>query len=364
MATGDVSSNRLARARGVARNAGCDALWIADPPTLRYLTGFTGSSAAFILGPKWACLMTDFRYELQAAGEVYRGIEVLVPKEPVKQALRELLSSVGAASIGYSPESVTVSWREEMRRGLGRKVAMRALTQPLAAIRAVKDAKEIKALEAAVRAAENALRRTLGEVRPGLSEAAIARALGCGLLEEGCEEQSFNMIVASGYRSALPHGAPSTREMAADDILLVDWGARCAGYCSDLTRVYFTGSPDKRLRRIHSVVMEARAAGLAALKPGVAASRVDAAARSVIEKAGYGEYFGHALGHGLGLEVHEAPFIAARSADVLKAGMVFTIEPGIYLPGVGGVRIEDVVHLESAGPRVLSRIARNARLPG
>ncbi len=364
MASGDLSLKRLARARKVARHAGCDALWIADLPMLRYLTGFTGSSAALLLGPKWAYLLTDFRYELQAAGEVYRGIEVLIPKDPLKQVLRELLSSVGAASIGYSPESVTVSRREEMRQGLGRKVAMRALTQPLAAVRAVKDSGEIQALEAAVRAAENALRRTLGEVRSGLSEAAIARALGCGLLLEGCEEQPFNMIVASGHRSALPHGAPSDREIAADDILLVDWGARCAGYCSDLTRIYFTGSPDKRLRRIHSVVMEARAAALAALKPGVAALKVDAAARSVIEKAGYGEYFGHALGHGLGLEVHEAPSIAARSTDVLRAGMVFTIEPGIYLPGVGGVRIEDVVHLESGGPRVLSRIARNAKLPG
>ncbi len=353
---------RINRARKLARDEGFEALWVNDAPNVRYLSGFTGSSGYILLGPGKGYFITDSRYELQAAQEV-RDLEIAILRGRLPALLKQLLSGMNVSRLAFSGALLSFDEVQSIRRALRGTAAFQPLQGSLSGLRAVKDAEEVTALRRAVSNAERAMRAVAGLVRPGVTEMRVAEALACELIRGACDDAAFNIIVACGPRSALPHATPSGRRLGRRDLMLLDWGARCGGYHSDMTRVFFEGEPAAELRKIHGVVLEAREAALQAIRPGAAAADVDAAARRVIEDAGYGEHFGHALGHGVGLEVHEAPVLGGASRDILKPGMVFTVEPGIYLPGKGGVRIEDVIHLEGDGPRVLGRLPRSGVLP-
>lgn len=353
---------RLQRARSLARREGCDALWVNDIANVKYLSGFSGSAGYVLLGARRGYFVTDSRYELQAAEQV-RELEIVILRGRLSPLLKELARGISARRIGFSGEHVSFAEVQAMRKALRGVANLAPLQGSLSALRAVKDAGEIASIERAVRTSEKALSAVAGLMSPGVPENRIAEALACELLQGACDESAFDIIVACGPRSALPHATPSSRRLGKRDLLLVDWGARCGGYHSDETRVFYVGEPRKELKEIHRVVLEARGAALDTIRPNVAAAEVDKAARSVIEAAGYGEYFGHALGHGVGLEVHESPSLSGMSRDTLVPGMVFTVEPGIYLPGVGGVRIEDVIHLEGDTPRVMGRMGRSGALP-
>ncbi len=346
----------------MARAEGCDALWVSDAPNVRYLSGFNGSSGYILLGRRRGYFITDSRYELQAARQV-EDLELVIVHGRLAARLRELAASMKAARMGFSGLHLSFAEVQAFRRALRGVTAFVPLKGSLSGLRAVKDASEIRCIAKAVRTSERAMRAVLDKLEPGMTEKRIAERLACELISGGCEDISFDIIVACGPRSALPHAFPSERRLGKRDLLLVDWGSTCGGYHSDTTRVFYQGEPRAELRKIHGIVLEAREAALRAIGPGVSAAQVDVAARGVIEAAGYGEFFGHALGHGVGLEVHEKPTLSSLSEDVLVSDMVFTVEPGIYLPGKGGVRIEDVVHLDGAKARILSHMLRSGERP-
>lgn len=353
---------RLQRARSLARREGCDALWINDIANVRYLSGFAGSSGYILLGERRGYFITDSRYELQAAEQVPH-LEMVIVKGRFAPLIKQLVTGLRAKRIAFSGGHVSFAEAQALKKTLRGVATFQPLKGSLTALRAVKDAEEIGSIRSAVRNAEKALHTVSDLMKPGVKENGIAQALVCELLRGACEDSAFDIIVAGGPRSALPHATPTNRRLEKNDLLLIDWGAQCGGYHSDMTRVFYMGEPRSELREIHRVVMAARQAALEAIRPNVAAADVDKAARGVIEAAGYGEYFGHALGHGVGLEVHESPALSNLSRDVLKPGMVFTVEPGIYLPGIGGVRIEDVILLENGGPCVLGRMGRSGTIP-
>lgn len=225
-------------------------------------------------------------------------------------------------------------------------------------MRQVKDDSEITVIREAIRITDLAFSKILDSVRPGKTEEEISLELEYSLRSMGASGRCFDYIVASGYRSALPHGVATKKRLAENEFLTIDFGARFQGYCSDFTRTIFIGAPDTRHTEIYQIVLEAQKAGIEALKPGLSGKEVDAAARKVINKAGYGEYFGHGLGHSLGLEIHENPRLSPHENEIIRPGMILTVEPGIYIPGWGGVRIEDVVLVTQDGAEVLTQASK------
>ena len=275
-------------------------------------------------------------------------------------AVKAALVGRGVRSLGIEGNDVTVTLRAELQRGL-RRVRLRPLSGEVAAMREVKDAAEASMIRRAVRIAEGAFKELLAGGRKsfvGRTEAQVAAEVEYRMRLSGAERAAFETIVACGPHAAMPHYRPGATRIRRGDVVLIDWGAVVGGYASDLTRVVFTGRIPPRIARVYEIVLRAQAAGIRAVRPGAACGSADAAARSVIVDAGYGEAFAHGLGHGLGLEVHESPRLGAKVRQRLRTGMVVTVEPGIYLPGVGGVRIEDDVIVVPGGRRRLSTLSR------
>ncbi|MFN8875768.1 MAG: M24 family metallopeptidase [Gemmatimonadota bacterium] len=338
-----------------------DALVVTSLPNIRWLTGFSGSNALLLVTPHERVLCTDFRYEAQAADEVGEAARVVVESQSLWTALwRELGRLGGVETAGF--ESAHLLHRDFARLldpQDGGRWQWRPLLDAVERHRAVKDADEVAAIVAACRIAEAALAATLERIRPGMTELAICGVLEHALRDAGSETAPFEPIVASGPRSALPHARASDRPWQRGELLLLDFGARCRGYVSDLTRVVVAGPADARQREVHAVVAGANATAAAAVRAGMTGRDADAVARGYIADAGYGEAFGHSLGHGIGLEVHEAPLLSKTAEAPLPAGAVVTIEPGGYLPGWGGIRVEDDVVLSGSGATVLTRAPRD-----
>ncbi|MCG8469926.1 MAG: Xaa-Pro peptidase family protein [Gemmatimonadetes bacterium] len=338
---------------------GLDAALITARPNIRYLTGFTGSSGALWLSRVGApTLITDFRYDEQARDEVSSPTAVHIARGPWMGALSDVVrESVGRC--GFEAETVTVADHERLAEILP-DVELVPLRDLVETIRRVKDSTEIEAIERAVRVAETALNRTLSGIdwhdRP--TERSVAVALELELRRQGSEALPFDAIVASGPRSALPHAMPSDREIEMGDLVLIDFGARVDGYCSDITRTFVVGAPADWQSGIHAHVLEAQELARSAALAGAACRSVDARAREALARHDEDQYFGHSTGHGIGLEVHEGPSLATRSEDSLEVGNVVTVEPGVYLPGKGGVRIEDDVLVAETGPRTLTNLPR------
>ena len=320
------------------------ALLVSDPLDVSYLSGFSGEDSYLMVGAGWASLLTDGRFDEQARIEC-PGLEILVRKGPMTDAMADVSRRHGLRRIGYQPSNLTVSAMRRMEQRLGVR-RLRPMEDGLLEQRAVKDAVEVRAIRRSAGVTQAAFRELAGRGAGwfiGRTERAVAAELDYLMQLGGAEGSSFPTIVAAGPHASLPHYRPGPTRIRAGQGLLIDWGARKDGYCSDLTRVLFLRTIPPKLARIYDVVLEAQRAGLAAVRSGATVRSVDAAARSVIERAGLGERFTHGLGHGIGRAIHELPAISSRIDQVLRPGMVVTVEPGVYLPGVGGVRIEDDV---------------------
>ena len=330
-----------------------DALLISHGPNLRYLAGFTGSAGLLLLTPDRTLLITDFRYSEQAPEETRGAADVAMEGSDLWDRLRRVLETGAPRRLGFERDHVTVRDAERLSR---LEVAEPVPTSELVeSERMIKDAGEIAAIRAAAELAHAALAELLPTIKVGDTEREVAARLELYLRLRGSEWHPFQTIVAAGPRSALPHARATARPIGRGEWLLLDFGAELDGYCADLTRtVIVGGKADERQREIYRIVAEAQRTAIAGLRPGMSGREADALARDVIEAAGYGEAFGHSLGHGLGLEVHEAPRLARTAREPIPAGAVVTVEPGIYLQGWGGVRIEDDVHLAADGARGLT----------
>ncbi len=359
-------ATRRDRLAGLLAEEGLDAFLVSRAVNVTYLSGFTGESTVVLLTRERALLVSDPRYVGQIADECPGlATHIRTPTQKLHEAIGLVLTGLGCRRVGCESNGLTLAEAEALREAAP-TVQWKPLADRVERLRAVKDEVELREIREAVAIAERAFTVFRSLLRPEDCEKDLADSLEayvrrCGGL--GC---CFPPIVAVGERAALPHCPPTQRRVSESDLLLVDWGATGPGqYKSDLTRVLRTRTkpsssvPESRLEEVHGLVHRAQQAALAAIRPGVKARDVDAAARSVIAQAGYGEQFGHGLGHGIGLEVHEAPGVRPTSETVLEPGMVFTVEPGVYLPGWGGVRIEDDVLVTPDGCEVLSHVPRS-----
>jgi Xaa-Pro aminopeptidase len=354
----DRRSARLAALRDSITAAHIDALVLTSLPNVRYLTDFSGSSALLLVTQRDLHFITDFRYDTQVRDEVGDHAIVRIEQQSLWTGLWSLMGSLsGIEVIGF--ESAHLLHRDFQRLLTdGKRWQWRPQVNLVEALRESKDAGEVALIRQAGEMAIRALKKTLKEVRPGLTELNVAGILEKALRDEGSEEFPFATIVASGPRAALPHARASSRVIERGDLLLLDFGAQYRGYCSDITRTVVLGRPTEEQRAIYDIVMQANAVASKSVRAGMKGHDADGLARRYIEDRGYGDAFGHSLGHGLGLEVHEAPRLAKTVETLLGEGAVVTIEPGIYRPGWGGVRIEDDVHLAASGPEILTDFTR------
>lgn len=356
-------TERQARLRERMAAGKVEALVVSHLANARYLTGFTGSNALLLMLPERTLLFTDGRYRQQAATEVQAAQVVIPPKGDLWRAAAIRLAPRGRrtrARVGLEAERVTLAQRQRL---VAHAPSLEPRLQPVAgwveALRAVKDADEIAALRRAIALAESVFPATLRRIRPGARETAVAGYLEYALRRRGGNGLAFDTILVGGARAALVHGHASAAPLPAQGPVVLDYGVNLDGYMSDMTRTVHLGAAGRRARAIYAAVAAAQQAALAVVRPGALAAAVDRAARRVIGRAGYGQYFSHSTGHGVGLEIHEAPRLAATSSDRLEAGQVVTIEPGIYLPGWGGVRIEDMVLVTAQGAELLTSTPRN-----
>lgn len=349
----DRRPERQAALRGTLAEEGLDGLLVTHLPNIRYLTGFSGSAALLLVREDATILVSDFRYAAQAPVEVGTVAGVEIDQRSVWDRLGRVLASRPTGVLGIESHSLTVRDAERLS-GLtrGRVVPTTDLVERL---RGVKSPEEVAAIRTAAELAQEALASVLPGVRAGQSETEVGATLEAALRRWGSEWHPFPTIVASGPRSALPHARTSSRSIEAGELLLLDFGAQVDGYCADLTRTVVVGArADERQRTMHELVQAAQRRAIEHLRPGMPAREGDALARDVIAARGFGEAFGHSLGHGLGLEVHEAPRLAPTSETALPPHAVVTVEPGVYFPGWGGVRLEDDVHLNADGAELLS----------
>lgn len=335
------------------------ALLFLDMKNIRYLTGFTGSDGALYIGPDCRVLLVDGRYTTQARAEA-GGFEVHQYLSKM-DGLVDVISRHGRGMIGFEAETMTVAvWTMLKERLPG--LTFQPLRQELETLRAVKDGNEISNIRAAAAIASNALNAVLERIRPGMTEREFAADLDDAIRRGGAQEVSFPTIVASGENSARPHARPQGRTVRAGDLMTIDFGAVFDGYHSDETCTVMLGQADARQEQVYQVVKQAHDRAIEAIRAGVSCRMIDGAARSWIDAQGFGESFTHGTGHGVGLDVHEYPRLVAQSEAILEAGMVVTVEPGVYLPGLWGVRIEDLVVVQKDGCEVLSKIPKEFRI--
>lgn len=336
-----------------------DALLVTHPPNLRYLCGFTGSAGALLLTEKKAVFITDGRYTEQARAEVRAAQIVIARQGPLAAAAAWLASHQkkgrrGPSKIGMESEHMTVAARSRLARMLPSGFRLREAPALVEQARMVKDQDEIACLRSAVLLGASLFDRALEVIRPGVSETEVAAVMEYAARTAGAQAMSFETIIASGERSALPHGRASQALIPGQGFVVCDFGVILSGYCSDMTRTVWVGQPCAEARRMYQAVKQAQQAAVDAVKPGISVSDVDRTARKSLQKSGLAKYFTHSTGHGVGLEIHEAPRVAAGQVEVLQPGMVITIEPGVYLPGRWGVRIEDMVVVTEQGCEVLT----------
>ncbi|MBS1870864.1 MAG: aminopeptidase P family protein [Actinobacteria bacterium] len=334
-----------------------DALLVTDLVNVRYLTGYTGSNGVALVGEHLRCFVTDFRYVVQAEQQVH-GFERRVGEQDLLDDAVAALPD-GDLRLGIEDQHMSVRTYERLRRALPDSVEPVPAGGAVERLREVKDADEVTRIRAAAELADAALERTLAGGLAGRRERDVALALEQEMRRLGAERASFDTIVASGAHGALPHAVPRDAEIPRDCLVTIDWGAQLDGYCSDCTRTFAVGEPGERAREVYALVLRAQLAGLDAVRAGVSGRDADAAARELIEAAGYGERFGHGLGHGVGLEIHEAPRLSRTSDATLAAGQVVTVEPGVYLPGELGVRIEDLVVVTDGGCERLNGLPKD-----
>lgn len=358
--------DRLARLRHRLGEAGLEALLVSTPENRRWLSGFTGSAGWLFITPHHALLATDFRYVEQAEQEApaFRVVRIGAGLSWFPQLVRETGVRRVGCEAAHLPVATYQGLLDALREAGAEGVSLQPTQGLVEALRMGKDPQEVALIARAVAIAEEAMRRVAPTIREGETERAVAWRLEKEMRELGAEAVAFPIIVAAGPSAALPHHRPTDRPLRRGEPIVIDWGARYQGYCCDITRTFCLGAPSDTFRRVYGTVLTAQQQAMAAIRPGMPAGEADGVARRVIEEAGYGENFGHSLGHGIGLAVHEAPRLGPGSQTPLEEGMVFTVEPGVYLSGWGGVRIEDTVALEGGRVRPLTTLPKDPLLPG
>src|SRR5580704_7412904 len=339
-----------------------DALLISHLPNIRYLCGFTGSAGLLLVEEAGSTFFTDVRYDTQAHAEV-KAAKVVIARKAVLQALAEFLGQrrkrARGSTIGIEAERLTVADKRRLTGLRPSGVRLKDAPSLVDRDRMIKDGDELAKIRAAVNLGAGLFGRALEVLHAGVQETEVAAEMEYAARRAGAEEMSFPTIIASGARSALPHGRATEQVIASGGFVVCDFGVILAGYCSDQTRTVWVGPPSEEAGKAYEAVREAQEAAIAAARPGVSVGEVDAAARKVLRKAGLGRYFTHSTGHGVGLEIHESPRVAAGQSEALMPGMVITIEPGVYFPGKWGVRIEDMVAVTARGCEVLTPTSKD-----
>jgi Xaa-Pro aminopeptidase len=351
-----------------------DALIVTPPSNIRYLSNHAGSAGILVATRETVHLLVDFRYHeavraLQGSASACPGLQLWDVPASYEEALIACLADIGVTTVGFEAAHVTVAryeWWRETIAGRGLDITLRSTERIVEQARLIKDAFEVATLREAAARLDTVMPQVLAAVRAGEREREIAAVIEMTMREAGYERTAFDTIVASGPHSAMPHYRAGTRVLTPGDLVVLDFGGVLDGYCCDLTRTVSIGPPSREARRVYDAVRDAHAAAVAAVKPGIDASAVDAAARELLRDRGLGDVFGHGTGHGLGLDVHEEPRVGTPRTDLppvtLAPNMVFTIEPGAYLPGFGGVRIEDDVLVTEDGCELLTRLQREELL--
>lgn len=346
---------RLERVREKIQGLGLDALLVTQAENRRYLSGFNGSAGCLLISAKEALLATDFRYVEQARRQA-RGFEVVLVKGELPKWLPGMVVGRGWRRLGFEAQDLSYALYRQLVEAFSSSPVELIPTQGIVEeLRGVKEKEELALIEKAAKIVDDAIAHISEIIHPGMREQEAAWELEKFLRERGSQSLPFEPIVASGLNSALPHARPSGHRLEARVPIIIDIGVRVEGYCCDITRTVFLGVPNPIYRKVYETVLEAQARALENIKPGMTGEEADRLSREFIEQAGYGQYFGHGLGHGVGLAVHEFPRLGPESKDELKEGMAFTIEPGIYIPDWGGVRVEDTVILEKGKVRQLTQ---------
>ena len=330
---------------------GIDGFLVTNPHSRRYMTGFTGTAGTAVISRDDAVFITDFRYTEQAEEQV-SGFRIVKQSGLMKNAVAEQVKALGIRKIGF--EQDTLPYAEYDQYSKATEAEWVPVSDVIEKLRMIKTDDEIRTIRRAAEIADEAFSHILTFIKPGVTELEVSNELEFFMRRLGASESSFDTIVASGKRSALPHGVATGKTIENGDMVTLDFGALYDGYVSDITRTVAVGEPTEELKKIYHLVLEAQMRACSALKPGMTGKEADAVARDYIKDHGYGEAFGHSTGHGIGLEVHEGPGLSFRSDTVLKPGMVVTVEPGIYVPGLGGVRIEDDVLITEDGCELLT----------
>lgn len=352
------SSPRTAKLRRLIKEQGAEALLVTNFKNVTYLTGFTGDDSYLLVTPKDEILLSDPRYTTQLEEECPGlNLEIRQPGTSMLSSVEKVVGKAKVGKLGIESSSMTVQLYNQLSEKL-RKVDLAPVDGLVEQLREIKDKEEIQLTREAVALAEKVFAIMKASLRGDQTERQIAANLEHEIRKNGGRSCSFPPIIAVGPRAALPHATPTDGTIDEDKFVLVDWGADFKGYKSDLTRVLFTGKAPAKMKKIYEVCLKAQLAAIEKIKPGAVMADVDNAARSVITKAGFGKEFGHGLGHGIGLDIHEAPRLAANQKRELRPGMIVTVEPGIYLPGFGGVRIEDDVLVTKDGHEVLSSVPK------
>ena len=354
-------SNRLQKLRQRLVQKKIDAIFISQPENRYYLSGFDGSSGFLLITEQDTILATDFRYIEQAKTQA-PDYEIFQITNDIAKWFPEMVAGLNPRRLGFEAGHITYGIHRKLRDIMNRQqlpIRLAPVDGLVESIRAVKEPEEIELIARAAQISDSAFEHIEYMIHAGLNEKAAAWEIEQFLRDNGSQAIPFDIIVASGPNSALPHAKPSMRTINSGEPVLIDMGARFEGYSSDLSRTICLGAPDDTFKKIYDVVLDAQVTAMAIIKDGITGDQADSSARKVIEQAGYGEAFGHALGHGIGLAPHEAPRLGPGSTEKLASGMVFTIEPGIYLPGWGGVRIEDTVIIENGKARVISKARKD-----
>ncbi|HUI79703.1 MAG TPA: Xaa-Pro peptidase family protein [Bryobacteraceae bacterium] len=358
-AASDFERRRNTVSEGLAARR-LDALLVSFSANLRYLSGFTGSNGNLLVLPDRAILFTDPRYTIQASQEV--TCEVRIAKGPLVLGVTDAIARLKLRKIGYEPPRMTCDWFESLNARLPMTATLTPITGWIEEFRSIKSAAEIELIRRSVETNSVAYEQAVSRVRVGMKEQDLAAELEYRMRKLGAEKPAFETIVAGGTRSALPHAQPTEAKLEAGGLVVVDMGALRDGYCSDMTRMLFLGSPTAKVKRLYRAVREAQQAAIDTVRAGVSTAHVDRQARRVLKGYGLEQAFIHSTGHGLGLEIHEPPRIGKRDKQRLQSGMAITIEPGVYLEGFGGIRIEDTVMVTPTGYEVLTPTSKQLRV--
>lgn len=351
-----MTDQRIQKAFSLLKKNKIDCLLVTELNHVRYLTGYSGSNGMVLLAPPKAYFFTDFRYKVQSQKEV-KNCAIVIAEQTLTSELPKIPKLNKKIKIGLEAEFVTLSLQEKLKDLLP-KTVFKSTEKLVESLSVTKDTDEIKKIKRAIKISEKAYNETLSLIKPGVKEKDIALELEYKMRSYGADSAAFDIIVASGQRSSMPHGVASEKRLRKGDFITIDFGCFYQGYTSDITRTLVLGKANEKQKKIYNIVLTAQLAACKAVKPGLACSRLDGVAREIIMKAGYGDNFGHGLGHGIGLIVHDDPKLNARSSETLKTNMVVTIEPGIYIPNWGGVRIEDDVMVTASGGQILSKLPK------